>query len=149
MAASDARMVVVGNLWIQTCRIGLSRTPQVVRFARDINGANDFSGALGFQEVFCTPRASTPTHVDHVPDGFRLCLATEGSTREDQGLNSIAAGQRAAVIRWTDDVPAGYRRLIGPGATPVKTNSPSLDRLLIAWVEDPVGHLAQIVQPLI
>ncbi|WP_164743597.1 VOC family protein [Microbacterium sulfonylureivorans] len=52
--------------------------------------------------------------------------------------------------RWgddrTDDAPAGFQRLIELGARPVKEPSPWLGRLLIAWVEDPDGHLVQVVQ---
>lgn len=129
--------------------MGLFRTPQIVLFTRDINRAVGFYDALGFEETFRTPSAGTPIHVDLVLDGYRIGLATETSTREDHGLNPIANGQRAAVILWTDDVPAGYApRLIGLGAKPIKTPETWLDRLLIAWVEDPDGHLVQVVQAL-
>lgn len=126
--------------------MGHFRTPQVVLFTRDINRAVTFYGALGFDEAFRTPRAGTPIHVDLVLDGYRLGLATESSTREDHGLEPIADGQRAAVILWTDDVTSGYEMLISLGATPVKPPEPWLDRLLIAWAQDPDGHLVQVVQ---
>jgi len=124
----------------------LFRTPQVVLFTRDIDRAVAFYGALGFDEAFRTPTAGTPIHVDLVLDGYRLGLATETSTRDDHGLDPVADGQRAAVVLWTDDVPSGYEQLIELGATPVKSPEPWLDRLLIAWVEDPDGHLVQVVQ---
>lgn len=130
----------------ETWRMDLFRTPQVVLFTRDIDRAVAFYGALGFDEAFRTPTAGTPIHVDLVLDGYRLGLATETSTRDDHGLDPVTDGQRAAVILWTDDVPAGYERLIELGATPVKSPEPWLDRLLIAWVEDPDGHLVQVVQ---
>ncbi|WP_334123133.1 hypothetical protein [Glutamicibacter sp.] len=79
-------------------------------------------------------------------DSYRLGLATESSTREDHGLDPIADGQRAAVILWTDDVISGYELLINLGATPIKPPEPWLDRLLIAWAQDPDGHLVQVVQ---
>lgn len=50
------------------------------------------------------------------------------------------------MILWTEDTPAAYSRLQELGATPVKKPEPWLDRLLIAWVEDPDGHLIQVVQ---
>lgn len=90
--------------------------------------------------------AGTPIHVDLDLDGYRLGLATEASTRDDHGLSPVANGQRAAVILWTDDTPAGYARLLQLGAAPVKSAEPWLDRLLIAWAEDPDGHLIQVVQ---
>ncbi|SMY03277.1 hypothetical protein BLIN9172_03560 [Brevibacterium linens ATCC 9172] len=52
------------------------------------------------------------------------------------------------MILWTDDAPVGYARLVALGAKPVKTPEPWLDHLLIASVEDPDGHLVQVVQTL-
>jgi catechol 2,3-dioxygenase-like lactoylglutathione lyase family enzyme len=126
----------------------LFRTPQIVLFTRDVNRAVAFYDGLGFEEVFRTPSAGTPIHVDLVLDGYRIGLATEISTREDHGLNPIADGQRAAVILWTDNVPAGYARLVTLGAKPIKSPKTWLDLLLVAWVEDPDGHLVQVVQAL-
>lgn len=121
-------------------------TPQIVLFTRDIDRAVAFYRDIGFNEVFRTPPAGTPIHVDLDLDGYRLGLATEASTRDDHGLSPVANGQRAAVILWTDDTPAGYARLLQLGAAPVKSPEPWLDRLLIAWAEDPDGHLIQVVQ---
>lgn len=126
--------------------MSLLRTPQIVLFTRDIERAVAFYSALGFEEVFRTPSVGTPIHVDLVLDGYRFGLATDTSTREDHGLDPIADGQRAAVILWTDDVSGGYARLIELGATPIKQPESWLDRLRIAWVEDPDGHLVQVVQ---
>ncbi|WP_125131629.1 VOC family protein [Microbacterium sp. 10M-3C3] len=125
--------------------MGDFRTPQIVLFTRDIDRAVAFYRAVGFEEAFRTPSTGTPIHVDLVLDGYRVGLATETSTREDHGLQPVAHGQRAAVILWTDDVHAGYARLAGLGARSAKPPEPWLDRLLIAWVEDPDGHLVQIV----
>lgn len=122
------------------------KTPQIVLFSRDLARAADFYRALGFEEVFRTPREGTPIHIDLVLDGYRLGLASETSTREDHGLDPVVAGQRAAVILWTEDTSAAYSRLQAAGATPVKAPEPWLDRLLIAWAEDPDGHLVQVVQ---
>jgi catechol 2,3-dioxygenase-like lactoylglutathione lyase family enzyme len=126
--------------------VDLFRTPQIVLFTRDIGRATVFYRALGFEEVFRTPKEGTPIHVDLVLDGYRLGLATETSTRDDHGLHPVADGQRAAVILWTDDVPSAYARLVELGAKSLKPPSPWLDRLLIAWAEDPDGHLVQVVQ---
>ena len=126
--------------------MALFRTPQVVLFTRDIDRASAFYRALGFEEVFRTPTTGTPIHVDLALDGHRLGLATETSTREDHGLDPVADGQRAAVVLWTDDVAAAYARLVENGATAVAEPSPWLGRLVIAWAEDPDGHLVQVVQ---
>jgi hypothetical protein len=58
----------------------------------------------------------------------------------------VVSGQRAAVILWNDDTPTAYGRLQELGAKPVKAPEPWLESLLIAWVEDPAGHLVQVVQ---
>jgi catechol 2,3-dioxygenase-like lactoylglutathione lyase family enzyme len=122
------------------------KTPQIVLFSSDLARAADFYRALGFEEVFRTPKAGTPIHIDLALDGYRIGLASEASTRDDHGLDPVVAGQRAAVILWTEDTPAAYAHLQELGATPVKAPEPWLDRLLIAWVEDPDGHLIQVVQ---
>jgi catechol 2,3-dioxygenase-like lactoylglutathione lyase family enzyme len=122
------------------------RAPQVVLFSRDLQAAAQFYGALGFQEVFRTPKEGPPIHIDLELDGYRLGFATEQSTRDDHGLDPVGSGQRAAVILWADDAADAYRRLIALGATAVKPPSPWLGRLLIAWAEDPDGHLIQVVQ---
>lgn len=126
--------------------VAMFKTPQIVLFSRDLVHSADFYRALGFEEVFRTPREGTPIHIDLVLDGYRIGLASEISTREDHGLDPVVAGQRAAVILWTEDTPAAYSRLQEVGATPVKAPAPWLDRLLIAWAEDPDGHLIQVVQ---
>lgn len=122
------------------------KTPQVVLFSRDLAHAADFYTALGFEEIFRTPERGTPIHIDLVLDGYRIGLASEASTRDDHGLDPVLTGQRAAVILWTEDTAAAYSRLQELGATPVMAPEPWLDRLLIAWVEDPDGHLIQVVQ---
>lgn len=122
------------------------RTPQIVLFSRDVERAARFYRDSGFREVFRTPADGAPIHVDLELDGYRIGLADETSTRQDHGMDPVLDGQRAAVILWTDDVEAGYRRLLEVGARAVKPPAPWLDRLLIAWVEDPDGHLVQVVQ---
>ena len=121
-------------------------TPQVVLFSRDVERAADFYKAVGFEEVFRTPAAGMPIHVDVQLDGYRIGLASEASTRQDHGMSPVVAGQRAAVVLWTDDTAGAYARLQELGATAVKSPSPWLGRLVIAWVEDPDGHLVQVVQ---
>ena len=122
------------------------RTPQIILFTRDIDRAVRFYTAVGFVEVFRTPATGAAIHVDLRLDDYRIGLATEESTRNDHGLDPIATGQRAAVILWTDDTVGGLRRLVELGARQVKGPEPWLGRLLIAWVEDPDGHLVQVVQ---
>jgi catechol 2,3-dioxygenase-like lactoylglutathione lyase family enzyme len=122
------------------------RTPQVVLFTKHIETAVAFYRAIGFDEVFRTPAEGKPSHVDLELDGYRIGLATVRSAREDHWLEPVASGQRAAVVLWTDDVRAGFERLVERGALPVHEPQPWLDRLLIAWLTDPDGHLIQLVQ---
>jgi catechol 2,3-dioxygenase-like lactoylglutathione lyase family enzyme len=126
--------------------VSLFRTPQVVLFCTDVARTAGFYRSLGFEEVFRTPSDGEPIHVDLVIDGYRIGLAGEESTRVDHGLEPVTSGQRAAVILWTDDTPAAYERLQQLGARALKPPAPWLGRLLIAWVEDPEGHLVQVVQ---
>jgi catechol 2,3-dioxygenase-like lactoylglutathione lyase family enzyme len=121
-------------------------TPQIVLFSKDLERAVDFYKSLGFKEAFRTPKHGAPVHVDLELDGYRVGLASEDSTRQDHGLVPVVEGQRAAVILWTHDTPAAYTRLQEAGALPVKHPEPWLNRLLIAWAEDPDGHLIQVVQ---
>lgn len=126
--------------------VSIFRTPQIVLFSRDLPGAVAFYTALGFREVFRTPAEGTPIHVDLALDGYRLGLASETSTRDDHDLAPVVEGQRAAVILWTDDTTDAYARLRELGARGVHEPAPWMDNLLIAWVEDPDGHLIQVVQ---
>ena len=128
--------------------MSIFRTPQIVLFSKDLARTAEFYEKLGFEEVFRTPSEGPPIHVDLVLDGYRIGLASEASTRDDHGLVPVVDGQRAAVILWTDDTPAAYSTLQDLGAKPVKQPAPWLGRLLIAWVEDPDGHLVQVVQPM-
>ncbi|HEY7045261.1 MAG TPA: VOC family protein [Nocardioidaceae bacterium] len=124
----------------------LFKTPQIVLFCRDVSRTAQFYERLGFEEAFRTPADDPPIHVDLVLDGYRIGLASEESTRDDHGMDPVISGQRAAVILWTEDTPAAYVHIQELGATPVKAPEPWLGRLLIAWAEDPEGHLIQIVQ---
>lgn len=128
--------------------MSLFTSPQIVLFTRDITRAIDFYSAVGFTETFRVPAEGEPIHVDLELDGYRIGFATEATTRHDHGLDPVATGQRAAVILWTTDTPAAYTRLLQLGATPLHPPHPFLDRLMIAWAEDPDGHPIQIVQPL-
>lgn len=80
-------------------------------------------------------------------DGYRIGVASVASTRDDHGLHPVEEGERAAVVLWTDDVPAALARLGSAGVTVLREPEPWLGRLLIAWVADPDGHPIQLVQP--
>jgi catechol 2,3-dioxygenase-like lactoylglutathione lyase family enzyme len=124
------------------------RSPQVILFSEDLPRAAAFYESLGFTETFRTPREGEPIHIDLALDGYRIGLASVASTRDDHGLDPVAHGQRAAVVLWTDDVPAAYAALT-EGGTPGLTGPHEwLGRLLIAWVTDPDGHPVQLVQTL-
>ena len=128
--------------------MSIFRTPQVILFSDDLPRAVEFYTALGFTETFRVPVDGEPIHVDLALDGYKIGIASAASTRDDHGLQPIAAGQRAAVILWTDDSPAAYDDLVAAGAPALAAPHVWLDRLLIAWTADPDGNPVQIVQSL-
>lgn len=74
-------------------------------------------------------------------------LASTDSTRHDHGLNPVDQGERAAVILWTNDTRTAYEYVTGALGSPrIKDPHIWLGRLLIAWTQDPEGHVIQIVQ---
>jgi glyoxylase I family protein len=124
------------------------RNPQVILFSPDVSRAAAFYRGLGFTEVFRVPEDGAPIHVDLELNGYRIGIASVASTRDDHGLQPIAEGQRAAVVLWTDDTAAAYEHLAERGVPVLAAPHPWLERLLIAWVEDPDGNPVQIVQHL-
>lgn len=128
--------------------MSIFRTPQVILFSDDLSRAVAFYTRLGFTETFRVPTDSEPIHVDLVLDGYKIGIASVASTRADHGLDPIAAGQRAAVILWTDDTAAAYADLVASGAPELAPPYVWLGRLLIAWTADPDGNPIQIVQAL-
>lgn len=124
------------------------RSPQIVLFSQDVERATAFYTGLGFSEVFRVPADGRPIHVDLVLDGYRIGVASVESTRDDHGLDPVGAGQRAAVILWTDDTQAAFDDLVARGCPVLAPPMRWLDRLLIAWVADPDGYAVQVVQEL-
>lgn len=123
--------------------------PEVILFTADVERAADFYGLLGFREVF---RASgtdgDPIHVDLELGGYRIGFALLSSAREDHGLHPVPTGQRATVTLWSDDVRADHDSLTAAGVPSLRPPRPWLERLLVAWVQDPDGHPVQLCQRL-
>ncbi|MGC5021460.1 VOC family protein [Micromonospora sp. DT47] len=128
--------------------MSMFRTPQVILFSEDVARAAAFYAKLGFTETFRVPTEGEPIHVDLVLDSYKIGIASVASTRDDHGLDPVPAGQRAAVILWTDDTAAAYDALVADGAPTLAGPHTWLDRLLIAWTADPDGNPIQIVQHL-
>jgi glyoxylase I family protein len=78
----------------------------------------------------------------------RFGFASIASSREHHGLQPVDEGQRATVTLWTEDVAAAYRAITAAGVHGLAEPHVWLDRLLIAWVQDPDGHPIQLVQRL-
>jgi catechol 2,3-dioxygenase-like lactoylglutathione lyase family enzyme len=127
---------------------GTFSQPEVILFSADVERASAFYRSLGFAEVFRVPSEGPPIHVDLELDGYRIGFASTVSSRDDHGLDPAGKGHRATVTLWTDDVTAAYAVLIEAGIPGIAEPKPWLDRLLIAWVEDPDGHPIQLVQAL-
>ncbi len=126
----------------------LFRDPQVVLFSADVERAARFYESLGFVEKFRIPSQGEPIHVDVELGGYRIGIASIASSRDDHGLHPVERGERAAVVLWTDDVPAALARLRSAGVAVLKEPEPWLGRLLIAWISDPDDHPIQLVQSL-
>jgi catechol 2,3-dioxygenase-like lactoylglutathione lyase family enzyme len=118
--------------------------PQVVLLVEDPERSAVFYGRLGFAEVFRTPTAGSPIHIDVALDGVRLGLAARSSFRGDHGLDATGTG--AAVVVWTEDVPAAIEELRTAGVPVLRPPSPWLGRLVIGWIQDPDGYPVQLVQ---
>jgi catechol 2,3-dioxygenase-like lactoylglutathione lyase family enzyme len=122
--------------------------PQVILFSADVEQASAFYRRLGFQETFRVPDKGPPIHVDLVLGEYKIGFASIASSREHHGLRPVDDGQRATVTLWTQDTIAAYRSLTAAGVPGLAEPHVWLDRLLIAWIEDPDGHPIQLVQRL-
>ncbi len=132
-----------------TGQFGLTFTaPQVILFSADVERAGAFYRRLGFAEVFRVPENGPPIHVDLVLGDYKIGFASIASSREHHGLAPVDEGQRATITLWTEDTAAAYRSLTAAGVPGLAEPHVWLDRLLIAWVEDPDGHPIQLVQRL-
>jgi glyoxylase I family protein len=128
---------------------GLSFTsPQVILFSADVQRAIEFYRRLGFSETFRVPSEGTPIHADLELDGYRIGFASMDSARDDHALQPVQQGQRATITLWTDNTAAAYQALIDAGVRGLAAPSIWLNRLRVAWVEDPDGHPIQLVQQL-
>jgi glyoxylase I family protein len=123
-------------------------SPQVILFSEDVERAAAFYEGLGFEETFRAPREGPPIHVDLALDGYTIGFASMTSSREHHGLDPVARGQRGTVTLWTQDTDAAYRSLVAAGVPALAGPRRWLNRLLIAWVQDPDGHPIQLVQEL-
>ncbi len=120
--------------------------PQVILFVFDCEAAARFYGHFGFVETFRT-RETPPAKIELQLGGFGLGLALPGPAAASHGITPVAAGHRACITLWTDDVEAAYTMALGAGATGHAGPHPFLDgRLRVAFVEDLDGHPVQLVQ---
>jgi catechol 2,3-dioxygenase-like lactoylglutathione lyase family enzyme len=122
--------------------------PEVILFSEDVERAAGFYKALGFTETFRVPTQGPPIHVDLELDGYKIGFASVESARQDHGLDPAASSQRATITLWTRDTANAYRMLTAAGIPGLAGPSVWLDRLMIAWVQDPDGHPIQLAQRL-
>jgi hypothetical protein len=122
--------------------------PQVILFSADVEAASAFYRRLGFQETCRVPDVGAPIHVDLALGDYKIGFASIASSREHHGLRPVDEGQRATVTLWTEDTAAAYRSLTEAGVPGLAGPHVWLDRLLIAWIQDPDGHPIQLVQRL-
>ena len=122
--------------------------PQVILFTADVERASAFYQRLGFAETFRVPDDGPPIHADLVLGDYKIGFASIASSREHHGLRRVDEGQRATVTLWTEDTNAAYRTLTDAGVPGLAEPHVWLDRLLIAWIQDPDGYPIQLVQRL-
>ena len=127
----------------------LFTAPEVILFSADVERASAFYQRLGFLETFRVPPNGTPIHVDLELDGYKIGFASIQSSRDDHGLDPATTGQRGTITLWTADTATAYQTLLDDGVRGLFPPSVWLDRLLIAWVQDPDGHPIQIVRRLL
>jgi glyoxylase I family protein len=118
----------------------LTAPPQVILFSADVERACEFYRRLGFQETFRVPEHGTRIHADLVLAGYKIGFASIASSREHHGLHPADHGHRATITLWTQDTATTYRSLTAAGVPGLAEPHVWLDRLLIAWVQDPDGH---------
>lgn len=120
--------------------------PQVILFVTDCERAALFYEHFGFTETFRTTDQS-PVKIEMSSGGFNLGLAQPEPAAASHGITPVAAGHRACITLWTDDVDGAYPMALRAGAADHSAPHSFLDgRLRVAFVEDPDGHPIQLVQ---
>ena len=120
--------------------------PQVILFVADSERAAQFYTHFGFVETFRTSQ-DEPVKIEMALGGFNLGLAEPGPAAASHGITPVAAGHRACVTLWTDDVESAYAMALQAGAIDHTAPHPFRDgRLRVAFVEDPDEHPIQLVQ---
>ncbi|MBD3752014.1 MAG: hypothetical protein IE935_06120 [Micrococcales bacterium] len=79
--------------------------------------------------------------------GFALGLVLPGPAAEAHGIDPVTTGHRAVITLWTDDLDAALALALASGGHSPGDPDEFLDGALrVAFVEDPDGHPAQLVQ---
>lgn len=128
---------------------GMFTSPQVILFSSDIEASSAFYRRLGFRETFRVPVDGAPIHADLELGGYKIGFASIQSAEQDHGLHPLLGGQRATITVWTDGTAAAYRSLVDDGVVGLREPYVWLDRLLVAWIQDPDEHPIQIAQRLV
>jgi hypothetical protein len=86
-----------------------------------------------------------PIHVDLQLDSYKMGFASIDSAPRPRA-KPFTAGQRATITLGTHDTARAYQALTAVGVPGLAAPSAWLDRLLIAWVQDPDEHPIQLMQ---
>lgn len=122
--------------------------PQINIYTSNLEAAKNFYEKLGFSISFTAVVDGTAVHHELVLDGFKLGVATRGSSME---IHGITAGDNSGceIVFWTENTDLAIQYLIENGATLMSEAHNFLDnKLRSGWVRDLDGNPIQIVSKL-
>ena len=115
-------------------------------YTRDIEaGIRFYRDLLGFKEIFRTPKAGPPTHVEFKVGGFTLGLGTVEAAKRVHGVDASPGSPAMALVFWTDDVDREFNRLRSAGVPMVQPPHDTGNDNRNALFSDPDGNLVEIV----
>lgn len=121
-------------------------TPLVNLYTHDIEaGIAFYRDLFSFAETFRTPQEGIPTHVELRLEGFTIGLSSVEAARRVHGVEAAPGSPAMALVVWTDDVDAAYRKLVAAGVPAVQPPHDGSNNNRSALLRDPDGNLVEIV----
>jgi catechol 2,3-dioxygenase-like lactoylglutathione lyase family enzyme len=119
--------------------------PLVNLFTDDVPASTEFyRDHFGFTEVFRTPTAGVPVHVELVLGTFRIAVSSRAAGRDDHGLDLRPGPPQVDLVFWCEDADEAWVTLRAAGVPGVvEPHDAGPNRL--AFLTDPAGHLVSVV----